>query len=118
MAAITEKVFPGARNVIRLIAKEGGLAIDTTAITRVTLAFGGITVDSANEGGMGGDVVRSEAGGVIQFRLGIVGSVTLPEAGIYGARLRLYDASNVNGGLVWTHEDQLSDPFKIQVMAS
>ena len=112
MAAINERVYVGRDNVIRLRLSEDGVAIDTGTITRVIIIFGGLTVDSQTQGGLSGPVFYTQASGVIQLRLGHVTGI--PAAGVYNARLVVYDASNPTG-IVWVYETSLS-PLKLEVI--
>jgi hypothetical protein len=92
-----EIVWLGHDNSVNRVLKSEGIAVALTSVTRMTLSFGSVLVDSDN-----GDAdpirwIKSDyAVGEIRMFLG---GQTIA-AGSYQSPLVVYDATNVNG-VVW-----------------
>lgn len=93
----TEIVYLGLDNSIDLILSADGAAVDLTDVTRMTLSFGTLLVDSDN-----GDTDpiqwKKEGYATGEIRL-FLGGQTIP-VGTYSAPLILYDPTNTDG-VVW-----------------
>lgn len=96
-----EYIHSGNDNIIELILKEDGVAVDLSAITRITLTCGATTLDSATTSptglGSGNVFDTSEGSGKLILRLGDSG---LSDGRYPQSKLILYDTSNTDG-IVW-----------------
>lgn len=90
---ISERVWIGHDNAIKLTLTNDGVAADISGTTRATLEFGGVTLDSAVDTGA---FDWSSGGGLLIMTLGT--HVTEPYNGF--SVLTIYSGANPNG-LVW-----------------
>ena len=108
MANLLEYVYNGKDNTIDVLLKEGGDAVDLSAVTRMVLK------DLGGEWTIDYDTAPS----AFDWDTGVTGKVIIAlgdqsiTAGKYWVRLIVYDAVNTNG-IVWGNEE---DEFVIHVL--
>lgn len=96
-----ELIYSGRDNTIDLVLTADKVPVDLAAVTRVTVAVGATTVDSAlNPSAFQWPVSRTLNGKPVTAMLLKFGAVGLT-AGDYRGRLTVYDIDHPNG-LVWT----------------
>ena len=88
-----ERVYPGRDNSIDVRLMADGAAVDLASVTRMTLSFGDLTIDSEQAAGVF-DWGRGQ--GVVVIA---PGGQAIP-AGDYQARLVVYDDEHTQG-IVW-----------------
>lgn len=95
-----EHVYSGHDNIIKLLLKEDGEAVDLSSVTRITMSFGTTEIDTSDAGTTlttDGTFDLSEgSSGILSIRLGDQEI----ESGAYGSEIVIYDATNDNG-VVW-----------------
>jgi hypothetical protein len=92
-----EIVYLGHDNRIDIILKADGSAVDLSSVTRMTLSFDSLLIDSDN-GDL--DPIQWVKAGYVTGEVRIsLGGQSIP-AGDYRAALVVYDPSNPNG-IVW-----------------
>jgi len=90
-----EIVYLGRDNIISMIIKEDGVAVNLASVTKMQLVdtYGTVFVDSSvNQGSFD----WSEGAGVLHMTLG---DAVVP-AGVYAVYLIIFDPTNTNG-IVW-----------------
>lgn len=90
----TENVYLGHDNTIDLLLKADGVAVDLSAVTRMTLEVGDDTVDS----GESPDAFDWDTGTTGKVILNLGGESLTPRT--YRATLTVYDPDNTNG-IIW-----------------
>lgn len=92
----TPRIYIGYNNSVTIQALDGGVAVDISAATKISVFLGTVEFDSENNPGVFDltDLANGNVG--LTYGAGM-------EKGVYAVRLVTFDAIHPDG-LVWTHE--------------